>query len=420
MTMNKLVALGMAALGASSIQVVSAQPLSAPPQKPWNVSATLRGFYDDNVNTATVSANQVDTFGVEISPAIGFSWMNDATTVKLGYRYSLKYYDEKPDPNQDRNYNNTHLFDATIDHAFSDRYRISLSDAFAIGQEPDVIRDPGAPGQVVDGNNVRNFANVVFNGQLTPVFGIEAGYGNSWFDYEDELVGFEPPPSSSGSLDRVENRVYFEGQWRMMPQTTGILGYQLGMINYTGDEDIGFGFVSDDRNNYSHYLYAGVDHKFRPDFSASLRGGVQIIDFYNAPSGSAMEDTEASPYVQAALNYTYAPESYLRGGFTQSRTATYNTTAADADTSVLFASLYHRIIPRLYGSVMSTFQYSVFNGGPTDGNSDTYFTAGLNLMYRLNTYLSTEVGYNFDTWESNDANIGYNRNRVYIGITASY
>src|SRR5436190_21591648 len=98
MTMNKIVALGMAALGVSTIQV-SAQSLSAPPAKPWNVSATLRGFYDDNVNTSPSGVPGVtkhDALGIEISPGIGLKWQNAATVVDVGYRYSFQYFDMKP------------------------------------------------------------------------------------------------------------------------------------------------------------------------------------------------------------------------------------------------------------------------------------------------------------------------------------
>ena len=52
--MKKIVAsVGLVALGASGINAVQAQDVSSPPpEKPWNVSASLRGFYDDNYVTA--------------------------------------------------------------------------------------------------------------------------------------------------------------------------------------------------------------------------------------------------------------------------------------------------------------------------------------------------------------------------------
>src|SRR5262249_45623385 len=51
-SMKKIVAsVGLVALGASGVQTAFAQDFSADNSKPWSISATLRGFYDDNVNT---------------------------------------------------------------------------------------------------------------------------------------------------------------------------------------------------------------------------------------------------------------------------------------------------------------------------------------------------------------------------------
>ena len=68
MTMNKIVAcVGTAALSASMMQSISAQEIiRSPAQRPWSVAATVRGFYDDNVNTTPVDADKVDSFGIEV------------------------------------------------------------------------------------------------------------------------------------------------------------------------------------------------------------------------------------------------------------------------------------------------------------------------------------------------------------------
>ena len=56
--MKKIVAsVGLVALGASALQTASAQALVGPDaSKPWSVSATIRGFYDDNPGTVANDA----------------------------------------------------------------------------------------------------------------------------------------------------------------------------------------------------------------------------------------------------------------------------------------------------------------------------------------------------------------------------
>jgi hypothetical protein len=426
--MNKIVAsIGMVAFGASALQTASAQDFGAEPNKFWSVTATLRGFYDDNVSTVPDGEDKTDSFGIEVAPGVGLKWDNDATAVTAGYRYSGKYYENAPDNRVDH-WSHTHSFRLALDHAFSERYRLGLSDSFVIGQEPDSIRlESGASDQFqrLSGNNIRNYASIFFNAQLTPLFSTEVGYNNSFFDYDAEFndaiqtPGFPVIPSPSGALDRVEHTGYIEGQLEVRPTTLALVGYQFGVVDYTGDEAIRGAYLgttqsSDVRNSRSHYGYVGLSHSFRPDFSGSLRVGVQHIDFYNT------SEDGFSPYVQAMLNYAYAPESSLRVGFTHRRSPIYVTSADDADTSVVFGSIYHRIVPNLFGSLTGTFQNSIYNGGDFDGDSDQLFQVGVNLEYRFNRHLSAEIGYNYDHLNSDAIDRDYDRNRVYIGLIASY
>jgi hypothetical protein len=157
--------------------------------------------------------------------------------------------------------------------------------------------------------------------------------------------------------------------------------------------------------------------------SIQLRAGGQYNDYFN----DAGDESDISPYVRASARYVYAPESYLSAGFNQGRSAIdavgigAGPVIRDVETSLLFASLRHRIVPNLFGSLIGTFQNSTFNGGgnDVDGESEQYYSLGLNLEYRINPFLSTEIGYNYDRVDS-DLNRDYDRNRVYIGLTASY
>jgi hypothetical protein len=399
--MNKIVAsIGMAALGASSLHTVSAQELGVAPNKLWNVSATLRGFYDDNVNTAPDGADKNESFGIEVAPGVGLNLRNDATTVGLGYRYSGKYYESIS------TWDHTHTARLSLDHSFNERYRLGLSDSFVVGQEPDLRPDGMGLDQFqrLSGNNIRNYASIFFSAQLTPLFGTEVGYNNSFFEYDNEGI--------STVLDRVEHTVYVEGQFQVRPNTQLLGGYQYGMTDYTAEDLF---YDSDDRNTRSHYFYGGVTHQFRPDFSGSVRAGIQYVDYYNTDA-----DGEISPYVQAVLNYMYATESNLRVGVTHRRSPIYVADALDADTTVLFATVRHRITPSLFAGATGTFQNSIYNGGPSDGDSDQLLQLGLNLEYLFTANLSAEVGYNFDHLTSDSINSDFDRNRVYIGLTARY
>ena len=178
--------------------------------------------------------------------------------------------------------------------------------------------------------------------------------------------------------------------------------------------------MSDSRNSRSHYGYAGIEHAFRQDLHGTIHAGIRYTDWYNPPQA-----TETAPYVMANLRYAYTAGSSLDLGVTHDQNATdvftvkANSTTKAADSTVAYASIKHQLLPNLYGGAIGTFQYSTFMGGSVDNQSEKFYELGLNLEYRFNRNLSASVGYNFDKADS-DVRGSYDRNRIYIGATASY
>ena len=119
--MNKLLAsVGLAAIGASTLQAQSVPGLTPTMSKPWSVSATLRGFYDDNLNTSS-SSSRPGVFGIEVSPAVGLQWASPQTHVSLAYIYTFKEYDHRPS-GQTEKYDQTHSINLANSSAFNKRH----------------------------------------------------------------------------------------------------------------------------------------------------------------------------------------------------------------------------------------------------------------------------------------------------------
>jgi hypothetical protein len=433
---NIVVSVGLVALGASSLQAQTIAGMTPTSAKPWSIAATLRGFYDDNINTvASNDPLNKDSFGFEVSPTVGFSWAVEQTVVNFNYLYSFKYYDTKPNGNTEH-YDQTHTFNALVDHAFSERFQIKVADSFVIGQEPDVLRSGNAftTFQRVPGDNIRNYGVINLEAQMTRLLGFELGYANTLFDYDDHGAILIPPggpvivvSSLSGRLDRIEHMVHLDSRWTIQPQTIGVVGYQFRAVEYTGDEPIGVIpgglLMSNDRNNYEHYFYVGADHTFRPDLTGSLRVGGRYVDYYNDPTGN---NTDWGPYANLSLKWGYAPDSYIEGGFT------YDLNASDLpgdngrsfttsqDTAVLYATIHHRFTAKIRSSLIAQYQNSLYNGGAYNNEAENYYLLGLNAAYDFNSHFSAEIGYNYDNVDSDIAGRSFDRNRVYIGVTASY
>jgi hypothetical protein len=174
----------------------------------------------------------------------------------------------------------------------------------------------------------------------------------------------------------------------------------------------------------SYFAYVGAQHNFLPNLNVSAKAGVTYNEDYNDPLGSP----STSPYAVLSAVYTYSPGSYAQIGFVHQRNATdvvdVSTTngklTQDQESSVVTASLNHLIMPKLLGSIIGSWQNSTFNQGAYNNQSESYYTLGLNLSYTFNPHFSAEFGYNLDYDNSGVDQRGYDRNRVYLGVTAAY
>jgi hypothetical protein len=436
--MKKLVAsVGLVALGASSLQALDTGMVSDTGRF-WSVSAALRGFYDDNINTipsntALPNGYSRESIGFEVSPAVFLNFPLEQTTIGLSYVYDFKYYENRP-VNQTENYDMTHLFNGVVNHAFSERYQISVKDSFAIGQEPDMLRAGNTYNtfQRIPGDNLRNYGAATFSAQITPIFGAEVGYGNTLFNYSANEWFWadtgEIAASTAGLLNTMDQTIHLDGRVQILPQTIGVLGYQFRMLDYTANQPIAGNLftgpivMSDIRNVHAHYVYVGADHNFRPDLTGSFRAGASYNDYYNNT-----DQNNWAPYALVSLRYTYNPGSYVEAGFTYDFTSgnvfsiePNGDSTMGAYAASLYGSLHHQITGKLSGSLLLQYQNDLYYGGTFNNDCQEYFLVYVGLEYQITRYFSAHVGYDYDNVWGDIQNQNYDRNRVYVGVTASY
>lgn len=376
----------------------------------WTVSCSLRGFYDDNVATQPSGPLKEDSFGIQVSPSLNLTHFSDQTTASLGYRYDMRWYEDR-DSSADHN----HAIDGRLNHAFSENYRLDLSDSFAIAQEPELLAPGGVQRTRTKGDNYRNFATIRFNAELTRLFGIEVGYSNNLFDYDQS-----GPDSYSAYLDRMEHLPYLHLRYRVLPQTIAILGYQYGIVNQTSDDPITGMGNPEVRDRRSHYMYVGVDQTFASQISGAIRLGAQYTEYPNADQALVqLDDANWSPYADASVKYVYRAGSYAQLGVRHMVSQSEYYSLDEQDTTV-YGNVSHQITPKLTANLLGQYTHADFNGGLIDGLNEDYFVVGVNLAYQINQFLVAETGYNYDDLGSDIPSRDYNRNRVYIGITASY
>jgi hypothetical protein len=281
-------------------------------------------------------------------------------------------------------------------------------------------------------------------------------FQNSFYDYQNSGAGITtatnlappfPPsmvigvaPSLAGELNRVQNSIALDLQWHIKPTTTIFAGYQFGQVNYTGNEPIApalaytsdsgskTNFVkerfSDSRDNRSHTAYIGLQHNFLANLAFNGKAGVTYTEDYNDPQ----QASSFGPYADISLTYTYRPGDYAQLGYVQARNATdlisvdpgNGSIALDQESSLIYGSINHKLTPKLLATLIAQAQFSSFNGGVYNNEVDTTYSLGLDLTYTFNRHFSAEVGDNFDDLSSDVPGRDYVRDRVYIGVTATY
>lgn len=433
-----LTSAGLAAIGAVSLQ--AATPLdrsyyapnpgltSQDRTKMWSVSASLRGFYDDNyfaapgkyIDAAGNTITPRSSFGFEFSPRAALNAKLEQTFIGLSYQYSLRWYEDRKKNSADH----SHQADLDLEHSFSETLKLTAKDSFVISQEPTLL-DPSlqtAPTTRRSNlDNLRNNADITMRADISRLFSTSFGYANTLYDYSQSGAG-----SYSALLDRMEHLAKVDFRWNALPTTVALIGYQYGIIDHSSKDSlspVGPFVDPKTRDNRSHYIFAGVDQTFANQILASVRVGAQITEFPNALAGSQKDST--TPYADASLSYGYAQGSTVLVGVRHARNQTDVTylNTLDQVTTTVYAMVNHQITPKLTGSLVGQLQNSEFQGGQYKQTDDLYLI-GLNFNYQINQYWGAELGYNFDRLDS-DLNVGgvgrgFTRNRVFLGLRASY
>lgn len=395
--------------------------------KMWSIAASMRAFYDDNYNTAPRGMAN-DSFGFEIQPTFSLNLPLEQTYIGFKVDYSYRWYEDSRAPKTDHTINLT----TTVNHAFSERYKVSLTDSLALAEE-DTILDT-SPGVVAplrtQGTNFRNRIGLDFTGNLTEALSAVLGYANTFYDYRQDGIA-----SRSALLDRLEHEFTGSLRWQAKPTTVVLVGYTFDLTDFTSTDLIQVGVPAaippipqvtpSSRDSLSHSGFVGIDHTFSAQLSGSIRGGYQYSKFPHALPGQS--DKASNPYVDASGTWTYTRGSYVQVGVRHSRQKTdiaiqpgSALPTLDQESTVAYGSINHQFTGRLAGGILGQAQWGVFNQGGANKLTEDYYLLGVSLTYRINQYLVAESGYNYDLLRTDITGRGYHRDRIYLGLRAAY
>ena len=218
--------------------------------------------------------------------------------------------------------------------------------------------------------------------------------------------------------DYTRHVIYLQGRYRVSPATVATFGYRYGWTDADAGDSDG-----------SHYLTAGLEHKFSPTTVGVLRAGVQ------------KSENRTAPYIEAALNSRmtdrFALRGFLRYGiddrFRRIGTSTCAMYRAGLGSSAVYeesSSLRigvqgtYTMTPRfsIHGGVnyiMTEYDDMVRGIGPSTLEEDL-FNANLGFTMKLTDTLALTGSVNH-TVSSSDSDIrDYDRTRYQIGAQMTF
>lgn len=474
--MKKIVsAAGMAALGVVGLHAAAGDGLTRmETSKPWSLKANLRGFYDDNVfttpdngfrsfyanaggaqgaidpATGQVTAfgqktfKPVSSYGIEIQPSANFNLVTDQSLLSLGYQYGYRWYEDRPGRSADQ----SHVFDVSLTHDLNPLTSISFGDNFTLAQEPEIVdtatvlRPNNQQGNLTaeqpfraNLDSIHNKAFLSLDRGLSQTLSAHVGYQFDVYQYADD--GYDG--SFSSRLDRNQHQVNLHLAAQIADPTTLLLGYQFRNVAFTSSDDLGYIangtylVEADSRDTDTHVVFVGASHAFSPELQASARAGAQFVSYTGVSSDHPydLDDSQTSPYVDINASYSYYEGSSITAGVKHERNQTdlaliAGGQALDQETTSIYASINHRLTSRITASAVGLYSMNRFDDSARSLGDDDYISLGLNANYVINQYLSAELGYNFDDLDSalqdqlgNELR-SFSRNRVYVGLRASY
>ena len=221
-----LTSAGLLALGAAALHAYDPEMTRQKTGRPWSVSATVRGFYGDNVVTSVDGAEQ-DSYGLEVRPSAHLNLPLEQTFISLGYTYAFRWFEDREPHDTDQ----AHEFTGKLRHQFSPRHDLGIDDTFVLTSEPSVV-DSG--GIITAPTRLRTKADVMHNRGaiednigLTQKFGLSFGYVNNWYDYEQENLPGGPLAfgSRSALLDRMEHLFRVDARYTVNPSLVALIGF---------------------------------------------------------------------------------------------------------------------------------------------------------------------------------------------------
>ena len=362
-------------------------------KSPFHISVSVREGYDDNVYTTTQS--RVGSWFTNASAVLDYKFGNARTRFDLQAVAGATYYYYRPF-GQEYDVNTGLSFD--LEHHATPRLTLTATAYLTYQTEPDLNNGFGINRRA--GNYFYTVDKFTLAYQWAPRFSTATSYTFGAINYDDSSIGaFE---------DRFEHTFGNEFRFLVLPTTTLVGEYRFQITDF----DVA------PRDSTTHFVLAGVDHTFNPRFNVSVRAGAEFREIDNF-------DERTSPYAESTVRYAAGERTSLawlsRFGLEEPDVPG----SPSRETFRTGLTLNYAIDSRITASGSVFYEHDNNDGVLTSTFFQPEFTEdtidlGIGLRYDINRVYALIAGYNFTEVFSEIPFREYYRNRVYLGLNATF
>lgn len=370
----------------------------------WSAGVSLG--YDDNVTPTVIAGPGADESSGSINAYVGAAWVSltPQTTWDVYGRIGGTYYFDAPTSMSSDGYGEGRL-GVNWAHRVNERLRFTSRNYLAYEMEPDY-----------------NYG-ITLDRQLDPYFhySTDNAVGYKWTDRFATYTGFTYSGvayGDSGTFDASGNDrstwgVYNQFRYSASNQTVWTLDYRYSATSADGTAS----------DSDSHYLLAGIEHRFSPNTVGVLKVGAQFRDTDYGTSST-------SPFFEGALrsrvNEQFSVRAFARYGMEDYGTSFGTYSFDQNDTFRLGVTANYSLSPQLtlHGGVnyIMTNMQDATSPIVSDLDQDLW-NLSIGFSYKINDAFYVTGSYNYtDSSASGGDPVGfasesrdYNQNRVSLG-----
>lgn len=350
-------------------------------------------FYHDS-NIFGAATGEVSSLVYNIAPGVAFnSSVTEQTFLSLSYDLSLDHIVDRPGSKD----LTSHVLLGRLAHQFSQSSNLDLVDSYMISRNPQSLLN-GIPL-----NADQSFKRNEFDARYTTNAGAKTGvvvkYRNLDTRYDNQIL--------ATSLDHIEQLAGVELNFAYLPETK-----LAGEYRY---QDIAYDTAGANKDKRSNFLLVGADYNPGEQLHTTARVGFESRSRQSERSSTA-------PYAELSARYTYAPGSFLAGGYTYTYEESSDV-ARFTDTKVnrFFVNVQHRLSALLTASGSLDYEPSTLQGRRTFANLDETTTRfGLGLSWLPNKNWTVSATYDLDQVNSDDPNRDQDRSRYGVSVRVTF